>query len=128
MDKQLIYNAIQTPDGTILESRHTHDFICHTDNAPGKTYCVDGGLSYTRYVGDVLSDCKILTVYADDKHEIVREFLKWGTYGKNGDQPLTYIKLKDMTDEHIHAIIDNKHCVEWVCAIMKMELNYRLTN
>ena len=43
----LIRNAIQTPDGTVLVSRSRHDYKTHTD-ANGKTYMVDGGLEYVR--------------------------------------------------------------------------------
>lgn len=31
MDKQLIYNAIKTPDGTVLVSYHRHDYKTHLD-------------------------------------------------------------------------------------------------
>ena len=40
--RELVYNAIQTPDGTILRSRHRHDYVTHKD-ANGKTYMLDGG-------------------------------------------------------------------------------------
>ena len=43
-------NAIKTPDGTIIESKHRHDFVCHKDKN-GNTYCVDGGLDYLKRIG-----------------------------------------------------------------------------
>lgn len=30
MNKRIIYNAIRTPDGTVLESRHVYDYKTHT--------------------------------------------------------------------------------------------------
>lgn len=30
-----------------------------------------------------------------------------GTYGKDGDQPLSYVKLSDMSTDHIIAVLDN---------------------
>ena len=37
-----------------------------------------------------------------------REILLWGTYGKDGKQPLKHILLKEMTNEHIQAILDTQ--------------------
>ena len=42
------------------------------------------------------------------KGQKVRDWMHWGTYGKNGDQPLRYVLLKDMSDEHIQAILDTQ--------------------
>jgi len=100
----IIRNALQTPDGTIIESRSVHDYQTHVD-ANGCEYMVDGGLSYIRRSanGDEID----LTVTLDDPHDIVREALTWGTYGPNGDEPLTYVKLCDMETDHIKACIKN---------------------
>lgn len=101
--KRLIRNAIRTPDGTILESRNRHDYKQYID-ANGKTYAVDGGLDYIRR--SMNGDEESLDVYSDDPHEIVREALEWGTYGKNGDEPYRLVKLKDMSTNHIQACLD----------------------
>ena len=63
VEKQIIYNAIKTPDGTIISSHHRHDFVTHKDKN-GKTYGVDGGQSYLRRIGDI-SDCKELSMYLE---------------------------------------------------------------
>jgi hypothetical protein len=47
MENNIVYNAIQTPDGTILQSKHRHDYVEHTDKN-GQYYAVDGGLEYLR--------------------------------------------------------------------------------
>lgn len=102
--RQLIYSAIQTPDGTILQSRHRHDYVSHED-ANGETYVLDGGVSYIRRSINTIP-AKELFLYADDPHEKVREFVERGGRGKNGDEELKYVKLKDIDDEWLEAIID----------------------
>jgi len=122
--RTLIRNAIQTPDGMVLESRHVHDYIEYVDSTNGKTYIVDGGLDYARRSanGDEID----LNVYSDEPHEVIREALTWGTYGKNGDQPLTYVKLKDMSSEHIRACLEECFYMgEIVREAMLNELRFR---
>ena len=102
----LVYNAIRTPDGTVLESRHRHDYVTYQDKN-GKEYMVDGGLEYTRRNFYADAPYEELSVYTTDGHDRVREAVKWGTYGINGDQPLTHILLKDMNTEHIEACLEN---------------------
>ena len=100
---ELLYNAIKTPDGTILESRHRHDYKSYVDSN-GETYVTDGGLSYTRRSVNK-EPYEELSVYTDDPHEKIREVFSWGSRGKKGDEPLKYILLKDITDEHLEALI-----------------------
>ena len=49
--KKLLANRWQTPDGTILWSKHRHDYVEHWDKN-GEYYAIDGGAStdsaYTR--------------------------------------------------------------------------------
>lgn len=119
----LIRNAIQTPDGTILESRNRHDYTTYVD-ANGKRYMVDGGLDYIRC--SLNCDQVDMSVTLDDPHEEVREACSWGTYGINGDQPLTYVKLKDMSTDHIQACIDNVRAMyPQIKTAMNNELKYR---
>jgi len=98
----LIRNAIQTPDGTILESFSRHDYKEYTDSN-GKTYMVDGGLDYLRR--NVHHDQVDLSLYDDQPHEVQREVLKWGTYGINGDQPLQYKTIAKMETGHLEAVL-----------------------
>ena len=105
MNMRIIYNAIRTPDGTILESRHVYDYKTHTDKN-GEVYMVDGGLEYLRRSCNT-HPAEEMSVYLEDGHELVREVATWGSYGKNGDEPLKYIPIKDMTEEHILNCLKN---------------------
>ena len=102
---QLLRNAIRTPDGTILESRSQHDYKTYTD-ANGKEYMVDGGLAYCRRSahGDEID----LSVFDDGNHTTRSNTLVWGSYGKNGDQPLKYSTIAQMSTEHIQAVLDTQ--------------------
>ena len=98
----LIRNALQTPDGTIIESTHRHDYKTYTD-ANGKHYMVDGGLDYVRRT--VHDDQIDLCEYDDAPHERQRNILKWGTYGKDGNQPLQYKTIAEMETAHLGSVI-----------------------
>ena len=119
----LISNALKTPDGTIIRSRHRHDYVTHID-ANGNEYMIDGGLDYVRC--SAWGDEEHLTVTLEDPHELVREECVWGSYGPNGDQPLTYKKLCDMTTDHIEAVLKNVPSINPAFkTAMLNELEYR---
>ena len=122
---QLIRNAIQTPDGTILESRHRHDYQKHTDKN-GKIYMVDGGLDYIRC--SVHSDQIDLFKYSNEPHTAQRHIVKWGTYGINGDQPLKYVSVADMDTAHIGNVLHSQNISPVIKECMKKELRYRTEN
>lgn len=103
MERELLHNSIQCPDGTVLVSRSQHHFVEHKQE-DGREYFVDGGLTYNR-VGYSDEEYIDLCVYTDDKHVKIREFFSWGSYGINGDEPLKYTLLKDITEDHLDALI-----------------------
>jgi len=98
----LMRNAIRTPDGTILESWHVHQYVTHVDAIDGLEYMVDGGLEYIRRS----SHGEDLSVHYSDGHQAVREAFKWGTYGKSGRKSLKRVLIKDMDTEHLQALLD----------------------
>jgi hypothetical protein len=102
-DSKLIRNAIRTPDGTVMESIHRHDYVTHKD-ANGEIYMVDGGRNYIRrsHNNEVATD---LTVVLEDDYETVRSVYQWGTRGRFGDEPLSFVLLKDIDDDHLYALI-----------------------
>lgn len=125
-DNFIVYNAIRTPDGTVLVSEYTHDYKTYVDKN-GKTYMVDGGKSYLRRSNngdeEVLSICS-----ADEPFSVIREYFTWGTFGKNGDEPRVFKKLKDLTTDHIKAILETQHQInESTRTLLETELKYRET-
>ena len=126
-NNHIIYNAIRTPDGTILHSKSVHDYITHIDKN-GEEYMNDGGNDYLRRNINV-TPFEDLSVYSDSPHEEIREVIAWGSFGIKGDQPLTFTILKNMSDDHIGNIIATiTHIPEWRMNIFINELKRREEN
>ena len=103
----LLYNAIKCPDGTLLVSRHQHDFQMHVQE-DGREYFVDGGLAYQR-IGYSDNEYTNLCVHSDDQHEKIREYFEWTRHFDKDMNKLPrpeVIKLKDITDEHLMALVE----------------------
>ena len=41
----------------------------------------------------------------NENHPQIRETQTWGTYGKFGDEPLRFVLVKDITDDHLEHLI-----------------------
>ena len=124
----LVANRIKTPDGTILQSFHRHDYKTYTD-ANGYSYMVDGGIDYLRRGGSglVVAPAEEMSVYEDAPHDIIRTALAWGTLGKDGKGPREWRVIADLDTDHIQDILDTQqHIRATVRSIMQNELNYRL--
>jgi len=127
MSELLVVNALITPDGTRLQSYSQYDFKEYVD-ANGKRYMVDGGLSYQRRSanGDEVDDSLFLNV---DEFTVIRDKVTWGTYGKNGDQPLRCVPVSEMSNDHIQAVLDTqKHIHPNLREVLVMEREYRIEN
>lgn len=124
---QIIYNAIRTPDGTVLHSRHRHDFKIHVDDKTGETYINDGGTDYIRRSQNVVEATDI-SVTMDDPHEVKRQVVTWKSYGKDREFPEGRImSIADMTDDHIRAILDTQYHIHgtYIEQLFADELEYR---
>ena len=126
LDKKIIVNAIKTPDGTVIESRYRHDYVTHVDKN-GFSYSVDGGTSYLKraYTPDAPPYTE-MSIFEGDSHYITRGSFSWGNYGKEGDEPLHYIFLKDLTSEHIKNILRTQtHIPAYIRQVFKDEMSFR---
>lgn len=104
MEQQIILNQIRTPDGTVLRSMYTHDYVSYKD-ANGETYMVDGGREYLRRNVNV-EPYEELSVYSDAPFEEIRKALHRGGRGPSGTEPLKYVPICEMSDSWLKAIIE----------------------
>ncbi len=120
-----LYNAIRTPDGTILESLHRHDYVFYRDSN-GKGYAVDGGMDYLKRTADS-QDYEELSLTIEDEHSKLREVFGWFSYGKTGKEKRHKILLKDMDSSHIFAILDTQRQIQGtdVETLFRNELKFR---
>lgn len=125
LPRQMYANRIRTPDGTILQSFHRHDYKEYTDTVSGETYILDGGIDYIR--GSVnMVPAESLVVYTDDPFEVKREVPVWGTIGKDGKQPFRYISVAEMETGHIMALLEPNIYVRMsIKEVLKQELKNR---
>ncbi len=101
---ELLVNSLQCKHcNDIIVSQHRHDFV---SCSCGKNFC-DGGIDYIRRgsPGHYID----LSVYGDGSHEDRRTHLTWGqNFEKDMNRlPQTkWITIKDMTTDHIEAVLN----------------------
>lgn len=126
----MLYNAVRTPDGTVLHSTHGWDYKEHLDAITGETYMVDSGNSmyYRRSINEVPAVDISVTTCSPFKEQ--RKVFLWGTYGVDGMVPRTQIALCDMSTLHIEAVLRTQSRIKdtYVEELMQNELEYRLLN
>jgi len=99
----LIQNAIRIIDeDIILISRSTHDYVEYNG------YMVDGGRDYIRYSIPKGKEDNVekLFLYDDEPIESAINKMIWGTRGKDGKQPVKWVKLKNCEEDHLKNILD----------------------
>ena len=99
-----LYNAIKTPDGTVLWCQTNHDYKSYKDSVSGETYMVDGtGYGTRRSVNTVAPED--LSIWTSDPFEKVRTAKFWASYGKDGKGERVMLSLQEMEKDHIEAIL-----------------------
>ena len=123
MKNPLVVNRWITPDGTTLHSRSWHDYVEHLDK-DGKVYFVDGGTEYIRSSSTGLTWAGY---YENDNFGDIRQVWDWASYGKNGKEPKKYILLKDLSEDHIHAILQTQQQIKGTSSerLLLKELQFR---
>lgn len=124
---QIVCNAMWTPDGTFLHSKHRHDYQSYTDKKTDETYFIDGGNDYVRYSNKV--GVELCTITMKHTHKIKRGCFVWRTFGKDGEflPEGKWVYLEDMETEHIQAILDTQQHIKgtYVEVLFKDELAWR---
>lgn len=108
----LIQNAIRTPDGTILVSRHVHDCNIHVDKN-GESYMIDGGLEYIRSSINVegAEDLSLLDTMPIDN---IASAIIWGTRPNPKEDKIVYKFLQDLETDHLKAIAKTQKPSIWI--------------
>jgi hypothetical protein len=115
----MIYrNSIKCKNcGDEIISRHHHDYrTCRC-----RACSVDGGSDYLKRSG-CYWETSLTTI---NSFEEIREGFEWGSYGKDGNGELKFIKLKDMEVDHILAILETKDLKKDLLVLFVKELRFR---
>ena len=105
---------------SIIISRDLHDNkYCSCGNCS-----ISGGLKNNNRLDGEENTYTSLTVKIGASLEERAEKLVWGTRGKDGDQPLKYVLLKDCETDHLEAILDTQdraanHITDTIAYILK---------
>lgn len=119
-----LYNAIKTPDGTILNCTSGYDYKTYFDTVSQEQYMNDGlGYGIRRSVNKI--PYEDLAVFDNSPHEQVRVVKFWTSYGKDGKSPGFQMSLEDMETAHIKAILDTQKKIQDYKHIFENELKYR---
>ena len=125
--EQIVYSTATCKKcGDVLVSLNRHDYkTCGCDN---KTM-LDGGTEYQRYGGKVLKHVDLSgTIYLTDGFEKCRIAPIWGSYGKDGTDPIKYMSVSEMDTEHLGTVIKEMgdRIEKWRLDLMKQELEQRI--
>jgi hypothetical protein len=122
MKDQIVYNSVTCLECLeTLVSYHRHDYkTCGCKNET----MVDGGIEYLRYGGKDMRKLSLYSIYADDDFQLVRQYANRGSRGVNGNEPLTWIPLCNMTDGHLEAVLDYGGA-DWHLELIRKEIEWR---
>lgn len=108
MTDEIILNRIQCKHcKDVLTSHHRHDYVscgcemqCSADG--GRSYLKR---SYNTFQGEGILPYTDLSITSSASFEDVRKALMRGSRGVNGDQPLTWVALSDISDDYLNNLI-----------------------
>ena len=134
MEKKVIASRIQTPDGTILWSRHVHDYIKYQDTITGEVYMLDGGTDYMKTSVNQVP-AKNVSIYNTAKWKTLRDFIIRNTMLLDENKKPTFktgfVRLSNMSDEHLVDLkeyLSERGIRKEMVNYIKKEQKYRKAN
>ena len=101
-EEQIILNRAKClACGDVITSYHVHDYITCSC---GKL-SVDGGSNYLKRSYNDATLVEEMSIYSDAPYEIIRENYCRGGRGENGDEPLKWVPLSQMSNKWLHNCI-----------------------
>lgn len=131
MKHELVYSALVTPDGTVLESLHRHDYKEHFDEKKRRTYMLDGGLDYIQRSD--WGDERLISVYSTEPYEKVRDYAYRIERKKGSFVRVVLSALADDRLKHAFAFLDERLSehdkeLDTHYQLLKLEIAYRAKN
>ena len=111
-----LYNAIRTPDGTLLES-WDESSVSHTDIKDGKTYVISGGHEYLSRNIEGFTELSLeLSIFAEEVKQVVKSLTELSkrivdfkiVTGKSVTHK--YANVDELTSNEIVRILQQHYC------------------
>lgn len=124
----IVFNGVKClVCGELIQSRSVNDYV----TCSCKNVSVDGGNVYSHISAQNVDKAEQFVLYEDDDFEKLRIYVKWGSYGASGKEPLERIPIALLTDSHIDAIIQHHTRISGhnaTLALIEKEKLYRKMN
>lgn len=101
-EHKVVASRVITPDGTLLWSRFTHDFVVYHDTVTDEDYMLDGGQSYKRMFTNKVPATDV-SVYDNAPWELQRTVELRGTFDKVGNR--VWVPICKLSNLHIKNLI-----------------------
>ena len=118
-ENPLLVNRIKTPDGTILQSKHRHDYQSYKDKN-GETYILDGGIDYIKSSINKEKATSLHLYLNDDFNEIRKYFYN--------DYFFKEKSLSELPDTYLEQLQKNIKKDQILVILLEKELIYRFNN
>lgn len=125
---RIVYNAIQTPDGTVLESLTMSDYRQHLDEVTNELYFCHGGNRYLARNLNIFPYIE-LSLHADGDFELIRQRMAIFSNLALGIRTRKPVKLCNLSDKILEKKIKaNQDKTDPYNQMFQKEWDYRVEN